>query len=545
MNVPGERSLESEQREDATGAEAQNLPHSEAAMSEPGSAQFTEVLGSPVGDAEAMSAAATRQHMEAGVESHSSPTSLTDLLAGYDREVEDALHEAIESTTGLDRVRVLHNTLRRSISVHDAVLGSALCPQLEDLPGGSAVAERLRHGCEERAELLGRFEAVSHNVAARNVYPVSGEEIERILEGLERSFAEHVRDESIEVGEVLEAAAGSSNPDVVAARMAIEAERAPTRAHAATVKHPRSAMLKAIYRYGDRLHDWSDSHWGWSDPQAIRKSPRAQQVDLLKSQPTGSPPSIRDVLTGYDATVEELIVEFRSARIGLEQAEAAYRLNAAIAVHDSVLGGVLCPLLEAVPGGEPLAVRLHEGCQHRAKLQQAWDALTKGVEADDLFRLVSSESEAIIEPLIQSFRSHEREESLDVISLLEQLPDSSYRTKASPFNDVMWPWYSEGPSVLALHMALWAQSGPTHVHPLMVRHPTSRALRTYYHYVDDFRDHWGDSTIGRWLFPVLPSQPFSGKPGHGDPGSAVPRATGLSEDGDVDRPAGTVPGSDG
>ena len=60
MNVPGERSLESEQREDATGAEAQNLPHSEAAMSEPGSAQFTEVLGSPVGDAEAMPAAATR-----------------------------------------------------------------------------------------------------------------------------------------------------------------------------------------------------------------------------------------------------------------------------------------------------------------------------------------------------------------------------------------------------------------------------------------------------------------------------------------------------
>ena len=524
MNIPGEHSLESEQRHEPTGPEAQ---------------------GSPSGDVDTMSVAASGQHMEAGVGSHTAPTPLRDLLAVYDREVEDALLGALESTTGLDRVRVLHNTLRRSISVHDAVLMSALCPHLEDLPGGSAVAQRLRQGCEERAELLGRFEAVSHNVAARNVYPVSGEEIERILEGLERSFAEHVRDETIEVGGVLEAAAGSSNPDVVAAKMAIEAEHAPTRTHVATVKHPRSAVLKTIYRYGDRFHDWSDSHWGWSDPQATRKSPRAQQVDLLKSQPTGSPPSIRDLLTGYDATVEELIVELRSTRTGLEQAEAAYRLNAAIAVHDSVLGGVLCPLLEAVPGGEPLAVRLRVGCHHRAKLQQAWDALTKGVKADDLSRLASPEAEAIIEPLIESFRSHEREESLDVISLLEHLPDSSYRTKTSPFNDVMWPWYSEGPSVLALHMALWAQSGPTHVHPLMVRHPTSRALRTYYHYVDDFRDHWGDSTIGRWLFPVLPSQQFAGKPRQGDPRSAAPRATGLSEHGDVERPAEEVPWTDG
>jgi hypothetical protein len=430
--------------------------------------------------------------------------------------------------------------VRRSISVHDAVLVSALCPLLEELPGGSAVAQRLRQGCQERADLLGRFEKVSHNVAAHNVYPVSGEEIERILEALERSFSEHVHDETTEVADLLEVAAGSIDPDVVGASMAIEARRAPTRAHAGSVKHPRSAMLKALFRNLDRFRDWSDSHWGWSDTQATRKSPRTQQVDLLKSQPTGSPPSIRDVLTGYDATVEDLIVEFRSARTGAEQAEAAFRLNSAIAVHDSVLGGVLCPLLEAVPGGEPLAVRLHEGCRYRAELLQAWGALTKGVEADELARL-ASESEAIIEPLIQSFRSHEREESLDVIPLLEQLPDSVYRTKASPFNDAMWPWHSEGPSVLALRMALWAQSGPTHVHPALVKHPTSRTLRTYYHFRDGFRDHWAESSIGRWLSPGRPSHPFSGMPGQGGPASAAVRSVG----GDAERPAEPIPKGDG
>ncbi len=173
---------------------------------------------------------------------------------------------------------------------------------------------------------------------------------------------------------------------------------------------------------------------------------------------------------------------------------------------------MLCPLLKAVPGGEPLAVRLHEGCHQRAELQQAWDALAKRVEGDDLSRLTSSEAEAIIEPLIESFRAHEEVQSLDLIPLLEQLPDSAYRTSVSPFNDAMWPWHSEGPSLLALRMALWTQSAPTHAHPLLVKHPTSRTLRSYFHVVDGFRDHWGDSSIGRWLSPELPSQPFSGQP---------------------------------
>jgi hypothetical protein len=461
-------------------------------------------------------------------ESRPGPGSLRDMLAGYDREVEDSLREALDCSTGVGRVRSLHNSVRRSISVHDAVLESALCPLLEDLPGGPPVAERLRLGCQERARLLARFEEVSHNVAAHNVYPVSGEEIEHILEGLEHSFGEHVSVETTSVSSLLEDAAGSIDPDVVEARMEIEARQAPTRVHAATARHPSSGALKAFYRSRDRFRDWSDTHWGWTDPRATRRSPREQQVDLLRSRSTSSAPSVRDLLTGYDAIVEQLIVELRSAPTESDRMDAAYRLNSAIAVHDSVLGGVLCPLLEAVSGGEPLAVRLREGCLQRAELQSAWNALTKGVGSDDPVRLDSAEAGSVIEALMESFLAHQREESLEVIALLEQQPGSAYRTNASPFNDAMWPWYSEGPGLLALRMALWAHSGPTHAHPRLVRHPTSRVLRTWFHVVDGFRDHWDDSALGRWLSPTLPSRPFSGQPRQGDTGSVVPTTAGPS-----------------
>lgn len=460
-----------------------------------------------------------------GGEPAGSPTTLRDLLAGYDREVEAALREALDADTGLDRVRALHNTLGRSIAVHDAVLASALCPQLEDLPGGAPVAARLRKGCEERADLLRRFRKVSHNVAPHNVYPVSGDEVEEILEGLQRSFTAHVQDETTEVGAVLEAAAGSTDPDVVAARMAIEAQNAPTRVHAAITRHPRSGLLKRIYRFGDRIGDWNEHHQGWTDPRTARRSPRAEQVALLKDQPTGAPPSVRELLAGYDATVEALIGEMQTAATDVARADATFRLFAAIAVHDSVLGGVLCPLLDAVPDGKPLAERLRAGCRRRAELAVAWDALTDGIGPEEIARLGSPEAEAIITPLVESFRDHEHAESTDVIALLDKQPDSAYRTKTSLLNDMMWPWYSEGAGALALRMALWAETGPTRVHPALVKHPTNRVLKGYYHRLDGLRDRWGDTTAGKWIFPALPARPFAGEAGAGTKEPAEPADT--------------------
>jgi hypothetical protein len=84
------------------------------------------------------------------------------LLCGYDRQVEEVLQEALEATTGTERVRFLHK-LRSSLSVHDSVLNSALCPLLDDLPGGPAVADRLRQGCHERADLLIRFRKITND----------------------------------------------------------------------------------------------------------------------------------------------------------------------------------------------------------------------------------------------------------------------------------------------------------------------------------------------------------------------------------------------
>ena len=437
---------------------------------------------------------------------------LRNLLAEYDLLVVEEFDEAFETTTGLDRVRLMHNTLLRSIAVHDAVLESALCPLLANLPGGGAVADRLRRGCQVRADLLHKFDALTRNVAARDVYPVSGDEIEEILEGLDESFRAHADSETTEVGDVLEAAAESTDVDVVATRMAIEAARAPSRVHAATAKHPQSPVRQWVNRRWDRVHDWSDAHWGWSDPHAAQTSPRHAQVDFLKAQAFAPAPSVRDLLAGYDRTVDATIEELAAAHTNLERVGAADRLNAAITIHDAVVEGVLCPLVEAVPGGEPLAVQLRAGCRRRAELRGAWGTLTKNVAPDDLYRLHASETDEILAPLIEDFRSHEKEETSQEIELLKDLSDESYRTKSSLLQDAMEPWHSEGPSVLALRMALWAESAPARVHPRLESHPRSRALRSYYKFTDHFEDRWADSWFGKWFFPELPSQPFSAPP---------------------------------
>ncbi len=436
---------------------------------------------------------------------------LRDLLATYDREVEASLRAATDADSGLARVRILHNALGRSIAVHDAILVAALCPMLERLPDGEAVAERLRRGCEERAVLLEEFDEVSRGVAAPNVYPVSGEVVERVLAGLRRSFTAHAEDETTRVGDVMEAAAASTDPDTLGALMALEARLAPTRTRVDMLRHPGSSLRKTIYRSVDRGHEWVDSHHGWTEPSALDASPRVAQVQELKRQAALPHPTVRGLLAAYDATIDQTIEGFVGAKGPLEKAEAAHRLSAAIALHDSVVGGTLCPLLGGVPGGEPLARALREECGQRAELQQAWTGFSADIAPEDLFERHEAEATARIAPLIESFQSHEREESLDVASLLETIPEESFRTMASPFEDAMWPWHGQGPALLAVRMAGWAKSAPSRAHPALVRHPSSRVLRSFFHLTDHFQDHWKDSALERWVFPHLPTRPFSGR----------------------------------
>lgn len=444
----------------------------------------------------------------AGGAGQNAPT-LRDLLAGHDREVEEAFRQALTSPTGTQRVRVLHNSLRPSIAVHDAMLSSALCPLLEGLPGGPVVADALRKGCHERTGLLSRFDALSKGVAAQNVYPVSGEQVEEILQGLKASFDEHADVETVQVGGVLEGAAASIDPDVVAARMAIEARRAPLHAHAAVGEHPRSRVRRAMYRFRDEVMDWVDTHHGWAGPGSERPSPRATEVATLEREAAMPGLTVRELLMSHDSLIEGIVAELASAGSDDDRGEAAHRLQAAITVHDLVLGAVLCPLLESVPEGKAAAAQLRRGCQERTELQKAWNALTRHRTPAEAYRTHGEDVTRIMAPLIASFERHQGDESLDAAAVLEALPPDAFRTATSPFADVMWPWHSQGPSLLALRMALSAESSPTRAHPLLTRHPRSRALRTVFRVADHFGDFWRDTGLERWALPKRPPAPFT------------------------------------
>jgi hypothetical protein len=192
-----------------------------------------------------------------------SPTSLRDLLADFDDSVDEILQGTVTATTGTDRVQMLHR-LRRAIAVHDSVIESVLCPLLDELPDGSPVADQLRAGCVERAELLSRFQRITDGVAARNVYPVSRTEVDEILKGLEESFRRHKDYETASVTDVLNKSSKSTDPEVLSALMVLEAKRAPTRGHRGTVKHPDAPLRKIVYHYVDKVHNWTDTHHGWS-----------------------------------------------------------------------------------------------------------------------------------------------------------------------------------------------------------------------------------------------------------------------------------------
>lgn len=489
-----------------------NDPTNPTQVASPGSADNSSGSGPPTTEANPMkemhsphSDGTTSGSQASGFEGH---ISLRGLLASYDDEVDEALNMALRADSGLERVRALHNSVRPAVVVHDAVLNGALCPLLEPLPGGAALADRLRHGCEERADLLARFDAITRHVAAHNVYPVSGEEVESILEGLERSFSGHVHDETARVSELLTSATATTSPERIAAVMALEARHAPTR-HSWTRRSGRSAAVLALRRWQDRFNDWSDAHWNWSDVESQMTSPRFELVQALEDQASAPEPSARGVLEAFDAAVTQVTDEFRAAEGSANKELAARRTVSAIAIHDTVIGAVVCPLLEKIDGGMSVAELLHRGCTEREDLQIRWDKRPRGRGTDEARRLGSIQGQEIVESLIEAFARHKSKETVEAVRLLSALPDDAFRTWASSLNDEMWPWHSTGPALLGMRMALWAKSSPTRSHPGMVRHPSSRSLRLYYRLIDHFRDYWGESALERWITPNLPGRPFS------------------------------------
>ncbi|MGC8514425.1 MAG: hypothetical protein ACP5P1_15545 [Acidimicrobiales bacterium] len=411
--------------------------------------------------------------------------SLRELLASYDDDVREAFRDVADTTVGTSRVQALF-VLRRAISVHDSVVEAALCPLLEDLPNGSEVSEQLRQGCADRAKLLSRFQALTKGTEAHNVYPVFGAEIEQIIAELQRSFDRHVDAESTQVGDLLRRASESVSPEVLAAKMAIEARRAPIRAHHRTHQHPQSKISRTIQRSIDRMHDWSDSHHGWS-PTLPETSPPVRRPRNFDRHP----PSVPELLSGYDETVEAIVTELANGDLSpTERARAAYRLGAAVAVHDSILGGTLCRLLEEVPEGQAAAALLRDGCRKRESLLHEWNTLIEHSSPSDLFETKAAEANRIIDQLVTSFESHKTHETADVSAVIEQLQQRPWKYHGIGLISIdqtpVWP--NPEPGSLAAQMALWAERSPTHPHPLLHRHPTNRFVRDLYRYADRRRD---------------------------------------------------------
>lgn len=435
------------------------------------------------------------------------PSSVHAALTAYDDELRAALAAVRAAASATERLRLLRRRLVPAVAVHDAVLTEVVCPLLEQLPGGAEPAARLREGCAKRAALLERFEGLTRHVAATNVYPIAGTEVEEVLAGLDQSLEADVAEQTRTAADVLVAA--SVDPDRLAEAMAVEARRAPTRPHPSLARRPGSRTLRAVARWGDRVEDWSETHWGWADTTRAVRSPRAELVDVLRRQVDTSPPSIRTILSAYDRAVEEVVHELAEARTAAERAGAARRMSAAIGIHDAVLGGVLCPLLRGLPKGDDAADELETGCRERTALRRRLEALVDARGAETLFREYPEEVGPVLDELAGAFTRHEREATMEVASVLDAAPPEAFRTATSPLDDVMWPWHSEGPAALALQMALWAQAAPTRAHEAMVEQPRSRVLRSWYHLTDYLSDRWHDTWLERFLFPDLPPRPFS------------------------------------
>jgi hypothetical protein len=383
------------------------------------------------------------------------------------------------------------------IALHDALATEVLCPLLRELPQGTEVADRLCEGSKERSALLRSFQALTVGVAARNVYAASGAEIERILAELEASFRRHTEIETNEVAQVLESSGASTDPDVLAARMALEVRRAPTFAHR---RVPRSELAKAVYRVVDRYREWIDAHHGWTgvtaarprerpaaplpaspgerwvprEPEPVRHglappSPPGPRVwDEVGPRPpwlagSGTVPSIGEVLESYDRAVDKIVGELEAARTIGQRVASLSRLEVAISIHDAVLSGALSSLLRSLPGGEPFAGRYEEGTKLRAELSRKLDGLLSArPDALDAYREHADEVEDGIEQLLASFRLHEGEESASVTEFLSGLPKTpaTPRELTTAAGNRVGPWPSTDPATIATVMALYAERAP-------------------------------------------------------------------------------------
>lgn len=356
-----------------------------------------------------------------------------------------SLGEVTTSSIGLDLVRLLRDGMSPAVGAHDAVAKEGVCPILSGLPDGSPLANRVWCLQDRKSELLQAFQGLSSEVAAHNLYPVAGAEAEQVIEALSISLREDGAGERLECdlcGRVLEGLAG-----------------------------------------------WRQEHIGRRQDHGPARSPRSEIITALRRADYGEPPSARRVLEVFDDTVARFVAELGSVSTDAERNAAGQRLMTAVAIHDSVESGILCPILKRAPGGGPLAARLHEGFAFHALLQRSWEEIKSEGAPDNGQGVRGDGAERVLEALVGSFEAHQHDDMAKVTRFFEDLPAGAFRTRRSPLDDIMWPWHSEGAALLAIRMALWADSAPTRAHAVTLKHPSSRALRSVTHLADNFLDH--------------------------------------------------------
>jgi hypothetical protein len=192
---------------------------------------------------------------------------------------------------------------------------------------------------------------------------------------------------------------------------------------------------------------------------------------------TSSAPTLRALLASYDRGVEEILQETLDAQTGTDRVALIHQLRRSVAVHDSIVRSVLCPLLDDLPDGLLLSNRLRDGCQERSDLLTRFRKVSNGVAIHNVYPTNRAEIDAILDGLTDSFRRHEHSETTEVAGLLESSSES------------------DDPEVIATLMALEAGRAPTRSHRAMDRHPESSIRKKIYHSIDRLHN-WNDSHHG-------------------------------------------------
>ncbi len=190
-------------------------------------------------------------------------TSVRDLLVSYDKEISELIEIATDSNSASNRLYVL-GQLRHSVAIHDSVIQSVLCPILEELPNGRHTSTPLLSDTQRRSALLEQLRQATLGPSPYALYDRNVAEIDRIVSNIRVNFQQHDTAESVDVGWLLEESSTNTDPDVLAARLALEARRIAGRTSPFSGRRTQTTIRGRMSEYLDDLLEGHSGYHGWS-----------------------------------------------------------------------------------------------------------------------------------------------------------------------------------------------------------------------------------------------------------------------------------------